>query len=107
MTRENRTIVRRQLHYPATLTLKDRSKVHAETIDLSLGGISLLAQEQIRPGQYCAVMFEAHVQEVLRRVVAVGQIIYCLGPAHEGYTVGLQFLDIDPGSIQAIRELLI
>ncbi len=94
------------MRFPAVVTLKDTTKLNAETIDISLGGVGLLVSEKIRIGQYCAVTFDALLKDGIHPIVAFGQIIYSIGPTDEGYTVGLQFLNIAPTCSKAIKELL-
>ncbi|MES2935740.1 MAG: PilZ domain-containing protein [Pseudomonadota bacterium] len=91
---------------PAKVTLKDTSKLDAETIDVSLGGVSLSVHRKVAPGQYCAVTFDVEIDSVWRTVSAVGQVIYCIDSTPEGFHLGVQFLDLDAASTQVIREVL-
>ena len=106
MSHKPRAARRREVHHLATLTMTDESAHQAHTLDLSQGGISLQTASRIRLAQYCAVSFKVQLGADQHKVLAMGQVVYSDPDATLGYKTGVQFLHIDHGSIDVIRQLL-
>jgi hypothetical protein len=105
-TRESRANARVPVCYPVTLTMLDETRLTGVTIDLSHGGICLHTDVRIRLAQYCAVRFDVPFDDAARRVLAMGQVIYCDPDGEHGFRIGVQFIKVDLDSVQVIGRLL-
>lgn len=79
--------------------------LRAKTIDISLGGTSLIVVEQIPVGQVCTVAIDALLNGNVVRVTAVARVIYSILKGTEGYRTGMQFIDIDTANNKTLAEL--
>ena len=106
MSQKARVTRRHQVRHAATLTMTDETTLPAHTLDLSQGGVSLQTSSQIRLAQYCAVSFQVQLSDGAHKVLAMGQVVYSDPDAELGYKTGVQFLRLDHGSVDVIRQLL-
>ncbi|MEO5933130.1 MAG: PilZ domain-containing protein [Duganella sp.] len=106
MSQKARVTRRRPVRQAATLTMTDQTSHPAHTLDLSQGGVSLQTASQIQLAQYCAVSFQVHLSDGAHKVLAMGQVVYSDPDAELGYKTGVQFLRLDHGSVDVIRQLL-
>ena len=97
-----------KMRCPATVTLLDGTALSAHTLDLSAGGVCLHLDSQIRLAQLCAVRFVAQIDGSARKVLAMGQVVYSdpFSDGTAGFKAGVQFIQIDPGSVAAVAELV-
>lgn len=82
------------------------SPAHARTLDISLGGVSLMLGEQLRPGQECTVGFEAPVSGKTVRVMGLAKVVYSILSGNDGFRVGLQFVKLDAANSKSVAELM-
>ena len=108
MTRQNDTRAARRvpLRLAATLTLIDGSRLDAQTVDLSPGGICLGTASQLRLAQLCALTVRSAIDGAPRTLLAMGQIVYSDPDPALGFRTGVQFLKIDADSVAVLGRLL-
>ena len=106
MSQKARVTRRHQVRHAATLTMTDETSHPAQTLDLSHGGVSLQTGSRIRLAQYCAVSFQVQLGDASHQVLAMGQVVYSDPDAELGYKTGVQFLRLDHGSVDVIKQLL-
>lgn len=104
-TRDARVHDRKPISFPVALALHDATKFAGVTCDISMGGISVLMQEFIPRGHYCTVAFEVPDTSKRRKILALGQIVYA-NSQESGFKTGIRFLDMEPDSLQIVKELL-
>ena len=76
-----------------------------QIIDISRGGIGLLAQEELQSGDTCAIAFDATVDHESRRINVWAKVAYCLPRAETGFHIGVHFRDYDSHSRTHIEQL--
>ena len=105
---ERRREDRRPLRGPAQLLLPSRELLHARTVDLSLGGIGLVAPSNLPANAICEVKFRAPmVDNRIEMLIARGRVAYSILSGKEnGFMVGLQFTDIPAGTQAIIKRYL-
>ena len=106
MTHNARLGQRIALRGAAMLTLLDETRLEAETVDLSLGGICLHVGTPVRLAQLCAVRFDVAEEGARRKILAMGQVVYCDADAPERFKAGIKFIKLDPQDVAVIAGLL-
>jgi c-di-GMP-binding flagellar brake protein YcgR len=106
MTMQERSDRRAAVRYPATLTLIDGTRLGAETVDISHGGISVLVATGVRLAQVCAIDIRLQFDQVAHQILAMGPVVYCEPAAGGGFRAGIQLIAVDPASAQVIERLL-
>lgn len=106
MASETRSSPRKNLRAQARVVLPGLTPLKAKTIDISMGGVSLIMAEQLPVGKSCTVAFEAPLNGNVVRVVAVAKVIYTILKGIDGYRTGMQFVEIDAANNKALAELM-
>ncbi|HJV74851.1 MAG TPA: PilZ domain-containing protein [Noviherbaspirillum sp.] len=106
MSSETRSAPRKALRAHARVVLPGAAPLRAKTIDVSMGGVSIIVAEQIPVGQKCTVAFEAPFNGTMVRVVAVARIVYSILKGTDGYRTGMQFVEIDEANNRALAGLM-
>ena len=106
MPAEPRSFPRKILRCPALVVLPGASPKRARTLDISLGGLSLMIGEQLRPGQECTVGFEAPLNGKTVRVMGSAKVVYSILSGNDGFRVGLQFVKLDAANSKLVAELM-
>jgi c-di-GMP-binding flagellar brake protein YcgR len=106
MKSETRSFPRKILRAPARVALPGRPPLRAKTVDISLGGVSVIVADQFPIGQICSVAFEAPVNDNIVRVTATTRVIYSILTGTEGFRTGLQIIEIDAANNKTLAELM-
>jgi len=104
---ETRNYPRKVLRGQARVALPGMPAMRARTLDVSLGGICLIVPEQLPPGRFVNVGFEAPLNGSMIRIFAAGKVIYSILAGTEGFRTGLQFTEIDAANNKLLAELMI
>lgn len=93
---ERRKTERKVLRGPAQLLLPSRDLIETRLIDISLGGIGLLAPVNLLADTACDVKFRAALCGTAAEVfLARGRVARCILSGKEGgFLVGLEFTDL-------------
>ena len=102
-TREQRQSVRRVLLSNAIFIALDVSSQVARTIDLSIGGMSLILPQPLPIGQVCAVTFDVPYDQSKQRALVSGRVASCIPDGNNAYRVGVRFVQADAISKQLIK----
>lgn len=81
--------------------------MQAKTVDISMGGVSIIVGEQIPVGHICTIAVDTLLNGKVVRVTAVGRVIYSILKGTDGYRTGLQFIQIDAANNRMLAELMI
>lgn len=105
---ERRQSDRKLFRCPAQLLLPTREVQHVRTLDISVGGIGLVAPSNLLRDAVCEIKFRAPLlDDRVEMLVARGRIAYSILSGKEnGFLVGLQFTDIAPGVLALIRRFM-
>lgn len=107
MNADTRGFPRKILRAPAKLAVPGHPPLRAKTIDISLGGMSVLVPDQFPLGQICTISFEAPVNDDIAHVTATVRVVYSILKGTEGFRTGLQIIQIDPANNKMLAELMI
>jgi c-di-GMP-binding flagellar brake protein YcgR len=107
MKSEIRNFPRKIFRCQAKLALSGTAPVQARTVDISLGGLSLVVPGQLHIGQTCDVEFEAPLNGKTVRVIASGKVVYCIHGETDGFRIGLQFMQLDAAISKTLAELML
>ncbi|GAB3539323.1 hypothetical protein GCM10027343_06570 [Noviherbaspirillum agri] len=107
MKSDTRSFPRKILRAPAKVTFPGRPTYRAKTMDISLGGVSVIVVDQFPVGQICTVTLEAPVNGNIARVTATTKVVYSILKGTEGFRTGLQIVEIDSASNKTLAELMI
>lgn len=107
MKSETRAYPRKIMRCQARIALKGQGPMRARTVDVSLGGLCILVEEQLPVGQLCDVGFEAPLDGKMVRVIGSARIVYCILSGTEGFRLGLQYVQLDAANNKTLAELMI
>lgn len=107
-TIEQRKTERRVLRVPATLLLPGGQTFAVQTIDISLGGLGILAPAHAPNGARLSVQvgLPTTAGAPVRISAPVTVIHSVLSRDHDAFKVGLQFGALDPKTESAIRHYI-
>lgn len=107
-SQENRRHERRALRSQAVLLLPGGQTFPVQTLDISVGGVGVLAPANARNGTRLAIRLTLPVRPSGTTTfdAAVTVVHSVLSRHEEGFKVGLQFIDLDPRSASAIRHYI-
>lgn len=103
---ETRLHPRKQFNCRARLSVGDKASLDARTLDISLGGICLLAPEPVGFGQYGVVKFEVAIADAPRQFTAVARSVYSVPSGEAGFKVGFQFVQLDAANTALVNDLM-
>jgi len=103
--REQRAAPRASLKKCATLATANGVAMDVRTADISLGGMGVIADSPLVPGQSCMVQIESCVDNQKKQMLMRGTVAFCLFIATEGFRIGIRANQFDPDLIQFIQRL--
>lgn len=98
-----RQSARRTLLGSAIFIALDVSSRLARTIDLSVGGMSLILPQPLPIGRVCAVTFDVPYDKEKQRALVSGRVVSCIPDGNNAYRIGVRFVQADPVSKQLIK----
>jgi hypothetical protein len=103
---QTRSEVRKPLKKRAQLSLARQAPIEAQTIDISLGGISLIASCPVPIGQACSVTFDVFFKDQSTKINLEGKVVYCLLKGMEGFRTGIRITQLDPEVVVYLHSVL-
>ncbi len=97
--------VRKVLRCRARLQLSDGKTFDVRTLDITGGGISVMAQHGFNAGELCSLVFESPINGALQTFTAEVKIVYATRADTDGTRLGLRFMSADPLRTQLIESL--
>ena len=101
-----RTEARKVLRCAARIALNDARQIKGRTIDISMGGISMMLDEPFTVPQQCAIAFDAPVGGKIVNINVTAKSTYCTCVGTSGFRVGFQFDQKSEATVKAIRQLM-
>jgi hypothetical protein len=106
-TKESRAEVRRILHCPVKVITKSGAVLRGRSLDVSLGGMSVMLNDAFDGAPQCVVSFEALAAGQLTNgkpvnVTVAAEAVYSICVGTSGFRVGFKF---DRGNEAATKEL--
>lgn len=98
--------VRRPLRKRAQLIVESRPPIVVETVDISHGGVCVMADNPIQVGQTCSIAVEVFFKNRQMKINFEGKVVYCLLKGMEGYRTGIHVTQIDPDGAQYVNSVL-
>jgi hypothetical protein len=93
------------LHGRVQVALPNRTVVAGRTLDVAVGGICVLLDDQILAGTSCTLRFELRSKGATNLVTAVAKVVYGVFASQGGYRVGFQFAEADAERTALIHSL--
>lgn len=90
----------------AIVVVPGNNPVRCRTLDLSLGGLSLMLSEQLRVGQECTIGFEAPLDGKMVRVMGQAKVVYSILAGADGFRIGMQFTNMDAANSKIVAQLM-
>ncbi|WP_151636570.1 PilZ domain-containing protein [Noviherbaspirillum aerium] len=106
MKPEPRSFPRKVMRCQAIVVVPGGNPVRCRTLDISLGGLSLMLSEQLRVGQECTIGFEAPLDGKMVRVMGQGKVVYSILAGADGFRVGMQFTNMDGANSKIVAQLM-
>ncbi len=103
---DSRANARKILRCPARVTLPDGTALRGRTFDVSMGGMSIMMDNQLPLGTRCNVAFEALTGGKTIKVNVTAKAIHCALSGTDGFRIGFQFDRNDEAAAKAVRQLL-
>lgn len=104
--REQRSAPRVPLKKCATLAIANGAAMDVRTADISSGGMGVISDSPLIPGQSCLIQFEIHSDNRKILMSMRGTVVFCLFTDTEGFRIGVRASQVDPDLIQYIHCLL-
>jgi c-di-GMP-binding flagellar brake protein YcgR len=105
---ERRQAPRRLLRRPATILLPGEQQLQVRSLDISSGGMGIVAPANPPIGMACGIRFQVPgpnaAPVVVQTRVKVMQSTW--STADDGFKVGLQFQELSPAHQKLIRDYL-
>ncbi len=102
---EQRADTRQSFAVPARLLGHDAIPKPVRIVDISRGGLAMLADEAMQAGDSCAIAFDADIGQEVRRINVWARVAYCLPEAAGGFRIGVHYRDYDSHSRMHIEQL--
>ena len=101
--------VQRVTHYPlrgrVQVALPSRAILSGHTLDIAVGGLNILLQDQIPLNAVYPIRFEMTIKGNIHVVTAQAKSIYGVFASGGGFRVGFTFNDDDPQRSELIKSL--
>ncbi|MDC8756279.1 PilZ domain-containing protein [Janthinobacterium fluminis] len=105
MSVEQRQPPRKILRTRAMLVMDGAAAVAAHTLDIGASGVAAVVDEALAVGHKGRIVFEMLVDGKLQLVDGQVAANYCI-LSHDGFKVGLQFVNLDSAMANAISRYL-
>ncbi|MGZ3237909.1 MAG: PilZ domain-containing protein [Burkholderiaceae bacterium] len=105
MTDQERVYPRKAFRCHATISIENNAPVEIWTVDISLGGISLMLDKPINSGQYGVVKFDALINGISYSFSAIVKAVYGVCSSAGLYRTGFQFFDLSAANAAIINGL--
>ncbi|HEY8099520.1 MAG TPA: PilZ domain-containing protein [Burkholderiaceae bacterium] len=105
MTDQERVYPRKPFRCRATISIENNPPVELWTVDISLGGISLMLDKQINSGQYGVVKFDALINGISHPFSAIVKTVYGVRNSAGEYRTGFQFFELSAANAAIINGL--
>ncbi|HCY62597.1 MAG TPA: hypothetical protein DHV59_07170 [Oxalobacteraceae bacterium] len=102
---EQRASSRKAYDVPARLLGHDAIPKPVRIVDISRGGIGLLASEAMQTNDACALAFDAELCEEAKRINVWAKVAYCIPHGEGHFRIGVRFRDYDSHSRMHIEHL--
>ncbi len=108
MSVERRQHERKSLRSSAQLVLPNQAPLEVRTVDLSVGGMGVVAAANLAPRLTCLVRVVVPLKPKGVTVIeAQAQVAHgVLSSSHAGFLVGLQFVGISAATAAAIKQFM-
>jgi hypothetical protein len=93
------------LHGRVQLALLNQTILSGHALDISVGGICIILQDQIPIGVVFVIRFEMAVKGKIHVITAQAKSIYGVFASGGGFRVGLGFKENDPHRTELINSL--
>lgn len=90
----------------AKLAVGEKAPVDVQTLDISLGGIGLIAPEAVNFGEYCVIKFEVEVGGDKKQFSCVAKALYCSRAEAQGFRTGFQFFRLDEPNAAVVQIIM-
>lgn len=97
--------LRRILAGSAYMSGRDAMPRKIQAIDISKGGMGVVADQCVQIGEACAIVFDVLSAKETRRVNIWAEVTYCLPQGQNKFKIGVRFLDFDAYCEIIIEEL--
>lgn len=101
--------VQRLTRYPmrgrAQVALPNKRVFSGHTLDISVGGVCILLDDQIPQGASYPIRFEITVNGKIDVITALAKAVYGVFASQGGFRVGFQFNEKDPQRTALIQRL--
>jgi c-di-GMP-binding flagellar brake protein YcgR len=103
---DRRTSVRKVMRVQARISVPGEAPLDSHTVDLSLGGVSITASQQLDLGQECIVELGITVPEIASPPALRARVRYCARLADAQYRIGFKFSSVSIEAAELIVAVL-
>lgn len=102
---ELRQYMRKALEVPARLLGHDAVPRPVKLLDISCGGIGLIAGEAMQANDACALAFDVELNDEAKRINVWAKVAYCFAQGEGMFRIGIRYRDYDSHSRMHIERL--
>ena len=103
---ERRAVPRKPLHGRVTLRLGDNTTVQGHGVDLSSGGVRLAADRALPSPLDCTIEFTIKLDGRPHTITCKGRVLSCVCTGMDGFTIGVQFVQLNEVGKAAVAQAL-
>lgn len=103
---EQRQTPRKVMRVKTNFAIDGAHPMVVRSMDVGSNGMALSCPMQIPQGANCFVAFDMFFNGKTFSVATRAKVAYCIYSSHDGFKVGLQFVNIDLQSATAIARFL-
>jgi hypothetical protein len=103
---EKRKSPRKPLRQRITIGTVEHGILQGQTLDISVGGLSVMSPISMATRTLCVVRFELLVDGRLVRFFGNGKVANCCCAGMDGFRIGMQFQVDDPKLLPSLNRFL-
>ncbi len=107
MNEDQRQAVRKVLRTRALLRIDGREQFLVKTVDICSSGVGATCPQQLQAGLSGHIAFEMYYDGKSVHVASRVKVMYCIYNSHDGFKLGLQFLNLDMTGAAAIAKFML
>ncbi|HJV03517.1 MAG TPA: PilZ domain-containing protein [Burkholderiaceae bacterium] len=105
MSVEQRSSARKIMRAKAVVVMDGMPPQPARTLDIGASGMSLTFEHKLAVGHLGSVSFELFLDGKAQIITCRSKVSYCIFSG-DHFKIGYQFVNLDPGALNAITKFL-
>jgi PilZ domain len=105
-TVEQRKSARKKIRRQVIIDIADHGIIRGSTVDISVGGLSVMIPVALAANSRCSVRFELLIDGALVRFAGIGQVANCSCVGMQGFRIGMKFEVKEPKLLSVLTAFV-